>query len=84
MSDTYEIPAESSLPFTTLRDPRYVNPQKTLIGCTVVLRDKPQLGEVLFIADPHDAQAYCRTLFNQCLKGKYGPVAEFVPPPAKK
>ncbi len=69
------------LPFSSIKDPRYVTPNKTAIAVTVIIEGKESLGEQAFIATPHDTEVYGRSLFNQCLKGNYGKIADYVEPP---
>jgi hypothetical protein len=65
---------------TSLSNPRWANAEHTLIDCEITTS---QFGaEVLpFTADQNDVAAHGRAMFADLVAGKYGPIAEYVPPP---
>ncbi len=65
---------------TSLTNPRWSNAEQTRIDCEITTS---QFGaEVLpFTADKFDVEAHGRAIFQDLVDGKYGPVAEYVPPP---
>lgn len=65
---------------TSVSSPKWANEEKTLIDCEITT----QLfgDEVLpFTASPDDCESYGREVFAEIISGKYGPIAEYVPPP---
>jgi hypothetical protein len=65
---------------TSVANPRWANSKHTIIDCEITTS---QLGdEVLpFTADPNDVEAHGRAIYADLVAGKYGPIAEYVPPP---
>jgi hypothetical protein len=65
---------------TSLSSPRWANAEKTAIDCEITTS---QFGaEILpFTADQNDVEAHGRAMFANLVAGKYGPIAEYVPPP---
>ncbi len=65
---------------TSLTNPRWSNEEQTRIDCEITTS---QFGdEVLpFTADKFDVAPHGRAIFQDLVDGKYGPVAEYVPPP---
>ncbi len=65
---------------TSLSNPRWANAEQTVIDCEITTS---QFGfEVLpFTANQHDVAAHGRAMFADLVAGKYGPIAEYVPPP---
>ena len=65
---------------TSLLNPRWVNAEQTMIDCEITTS---QFGdEVLpFTADQNDVEEHGRAIFSDLVAGKYGTVAEYVPPP---
>ena len=65
---------------TSLTNPAWVNAEHTAIDCQITTS---QFGdEVLpFTASPTDVEEHGRALFAEITGGKYGPIAEYVPPP---
>ncbi len=65
---------------TSVRNPRWVDAEHSKIDCEITTS---QFGdEVLpFTANPNDVEAHGRAIFQDLVDGKYGPVAEYVPPP---
>ena len=64
---------------TSLLNPRWVDAEQTMIDCEITTS---QFGdEVLpFTASATDVEAHGRAIFADLVDGKYGPVAEYVPP----
>ena len=59
--------------------PRWGNASKTEIFCTVKFAG---LNETVpFNATSFAAEEYCVTLFSDLVAGKYGPIADYIPPP---
>jgi len=65
---------------TSLVNPRWTNAEQTAIDCEITTS---QFGdEVLpFTANQNDVAAHGRAMFADLVAGKYGPIAEYVPPP---
>lgn len=66
---------------TSLTNPRWSNAEQTTIDCDITTS---QFGdEVLpFTANPTDCELHGRAIFADIVAGNYGPIAEYVPPPA--
>jgi len=66
--------------YTDVKNPKWVNAEHTLIDCDVDFTD---LNEqyVPFTADPSDtSNQSSKQIFDECASGKWGVVAEYVPP----
>ena len=65
---------------TSVANPHWANADHTLIDCQITTS---QFGdEVLpFTANANDVEAHGRAMFADFVAGKYGPIAEYVPPP---
>lgn len=65
----------------SVSNPRWSNEERTRIDCEIMTS---QFGdEVLpFTADANDVEAHGRKIFADLASGKYGPIAEYVPPPS--
>lgn len=65
---------------TSLTNPRWANPEHTMIDCEITTS---QFGaEILpFTANQNDIEQHGRDIFADIASGKYGPIAEYVPPP---
>jgi hypothetical protein len=65
---------------TSLINPRWANAEQTLVDCEITTS---QFGdEVLpFTASVNDVAPHGRAIFADLVAGKYGPIAEYVPPP---
>jgi hypothetical protein len=70
--------------FTEVLEPRWVNAEHTRIDCKVNF--KHVKFEVLtpFCADPTDYMPYSKIIFDECVAGKWGEIAEYVPPPVEE
>jgi len=65
---------------TSVANPRWADAEHTMINCSITTS---QFGaEVLpFSANQNDVEAHGRAMFADLVAGKYGPIAEYVPPP---
>jgi hypothetical protein len=65
--------------YSQVKNPVWANAEHTLIDCEV---DFGHLDDefVPFTADPSDKMEYSKTIFDECVAGKYGPIAEYVAP----
>ena len=65
--------------YTNVTNPKWSNAEHTIIDCEVTFDD---IGTVPFTADPLDtSNLSSKQIFNECVKGDYGVIAEYVPPP---
>ena len=64
---------------TSVKNPRWANAEHSFIECEITTS---QFGdEVLpFTANPKDPEAHGRAIFADLIAGKYGAIAEYVPP----
>lgn len=67
------------LTIKSVTNPFWSNAEKSRIDCTVVFAE---LGEeaVPFTATPDDTMAHGCEIFNRCVAGDFGPVADYIPP----
>ena len=67
--------------YSQVKNPVWGNAEHTLIDCEV---DFGHLDDefVPFTADPSDSMEYSKTIFDECVAGQYGEIAEYVAPPA--
>lgn len=65
---------------TSLKNPKWVNFEKTMIDCEITTS---QFGDEIlpFTASENDVESHGREIFKDIISGKYGPIAEYVPPP---
>lgn len=63
--------------YTSVHSPRWADEQKSRIDCFVKF-DHYKV-EVPFTADARDIEAHGREIFEKCVAGVYGPVADFDP-----
>ena len=65
---------------TSLTNPRWADADQTLIDCEITTS---QFGEEIlpFTASANDPEPHGRSIFADIVAGKYGPIAEYVPPP---
>lgn len=67
--------------YTQVKNPVWANPEHTIIDCEVDFDDLPE-EFVPFTANPYDTSNTASVeIFNDCVAGKYGVVAEYVAPP---
>jgi len=57
----------------------WANAAQTMIDCQVL---HEVYGWIPFTATPDDIESYGREIFANAVSGKYGPVADYLPPPA--
>jgi hypothetical protein len=67
--------------YSQVKNPIWSNAEHTRIDCEV---DFGHLDDefVSFTADPTDVMEYSKTIFDECVAGQYGEIAEYVAPPA--
>jgi len=63
--------------YTNVINPQWATADHLSINCTVIFE---QFGETPFTANPNDPENHGSEIFNDCVSGKYGAVAEYVPP----
>lgn len=63
--------------YTNVTSPQWATSNHSSINCIV---DFEGLGNTLFTANPNDTQTDSAEIFNDCVAGKYGAIAEYVPP----
>jgi hypothetical protein len=66
--------------YTQVKNPIWANAEHTVINCEVDFDDLKE-EFVPFSADLKDSYAHTKQIFNECVEGKWGSIAEFVPPP---
>lgn len=64
--------------YAEVRNPKWSNAEHTRIDCEVNFHHVSFEVWTPFTANPDDYMPYSKQLFNECLAGTYGPVAEFV------
>lgn len=65
--------------YTNVTNPKWANAENTMIDCEVTF---DEIGTVPFTANPLDtSNPSSKQIFDQCVAGDYGVVAEYVPPP---
>lgn len=57
--------------------PVWANEGHTAINVTVL---SEELGLIPFTATPDDPMDYGREIYDSCIKGEYGEIAEYIPP----
>lgn len=62
--------------FTNVSSPKWANQEHTAIDCIV---NFSALGEVPFTASADGDYPYTHEIFERCLAGEYGQIAEFEP-----
>jgi hypothetical protein len=62
------------------KSPVWANAEHTMIDLTVRFAEIPE--DLPFTASPDDVEAHGRAIFVAAAAGEYGPVAEYLPPPA--
>ena len=60
-----------------VKNPQWANAEHTLIDVTL---ETDAYGEIPFSASPNDVEAHGRGIFADVVAGKFGPIAEYVPP----
>ena len=65
--------------YTSVTNPSWVNAEHSEINCNV---DFVGVGIVPFTANPLDtSNSSSKQIFDECVAGDYGTIAEYVPPP---
>ena len=64
--------------YTQVKNPIWANAEHTVINCEVDFDDLKE-EFVPFSADLIDRYEHTRQIFNECVEGKYGDIAEYVP-----
>jgi hypothetical protein len=64
--------------YTNVTNPQWATADHSSINCTVIFE---QFGETPFTANPNDPENHGSEIFNNCVAGKYGAIAEYVAPP---
>jgi len=64
--------------YSQVKNPVWVNAEHTMINCEVIFNHFPDEW-LPFTADPNDVMPYSKEIFDACVAGEYGPVAEYVP-----
>lgn len=62
---------------TNVKAPEWANAEHTLINVTL---ETDVYGEIPFSASPDDVEAHGREIFADAVAGKFGPIAEYIPP----
>ena len=62
---------------TNVTNPAWANAEHTMVNATVT---HSEFGEIPFSASPDDVEAYGREIFADAVAGRFGPIAEYVPP----
>lgn len=65
--------------YSQVKNPIWANAEHTLIDCEVDF-DHLNEGFVPFTADPNDVMEYSKTIFDKCVAGEFGIIAEWTPP----
>lgn len=65
--------------YKQVKNPKWVNVDKTIIECEVIFE---HLGDEFFPfgASQNDIYEHTREIFERCVAGKFGPVADYVEP----
>lgn len=63
---------------TQIRNPEWANVLETVVNCEI---NHPEYGWIPFSACEHDPEEHGRMIFEKCIAGEYGPIAEYVTPP---
>jgi hypothetical protein len=66
--------------YTQVMNIKWANAEHTAIDCEVNFNHLPD-EFVPFTANPTDVMEYSKTIFDECVAGQYGEIAEYVAPP---
>ena len=66
--------------YKQVKNPIWANAEHTVINCEVDFDDLKE-EFVPFSADLVDTYAHTKQIFNECVEGKWGTIAEYTPPP---
>lgn len=63
------------------KNPKWVNAEHTLIDVEAKFEHYPEeWGYLSFLANPNDVEAHGRDLYQRCVNGEFGTIAEYVAP----
>ena len=62
------------------KNPQWVNAEKTLIQVQAKWQHLETEGYLMFLANPNDVEAHGRDLYQRCVNGEFGTIAEYVAP----
>ena len=63
------------------QNPQWGNAEHTFIEVEAKFQHYPEeLGYLPFTADPNDSEAHGVDLYNRCVAGEFGTIAEYVAP----
>ena len=62
---------------TNITNLTWANAEHTIVNATVT---HSEFGIISFSASPDDVEAYGREIFADAVAGKFGPIAEYIPP----
>jgi hypothetical protein len=65
--------------YTTVINPRWGNPEHTVINCEVNFNHLPE-EIVNFTASPTDTESYSQEIYARSIAGEFGPIGEYVSP----
>jgi hypothetical protein len=63
------------------KNPKWANAQNTLIEVEAKWEHLEEEGYLPFAANPEDIEAHGRDLYQRCVDGEFGTIAEYVAPP---
>ena len=66
--------------YTQVKNPIWANAEHTAIDCEVIFNHFPDEW-LPFTANPNDVMPYSKEIFDECVEGQYGEIAEYVAPP---
>ena len=62
------------------KNPKWANAEKTLIQVQAKWQHLESEGYLMFTANPNDVEAHGVDLYNRCVAGEFGAVADYVAP----
>ena len=62
------------------RNPQWMNAEHTLISVEAKWQHLESEGYLGFCANPEDVEAHGRDLYQRCVNGEFGTIAEYVAP----
>jgi hypothetical protein len=63
--------------YTSVKNPKWTSDERTSIECIVNFEN---IGEVPFAATPDDQHDHTTEIYNRCVAGEFGEIAEYVKP----
>ena len=61
--------------YTSVKNLKWTSSEKTAIECVVNFET---IGEIPFCASPDDQHDHTTEIYNRCVAGEFGPIAEYV------